>query len=109
MSLSDACAEFLEDLSSGSVNAKDAVKQLATAVERYGTAPWDYDLGEIAALREACTAVLAMPTGANASRARWLGAIVKLVVLAERVRAYHDTPSSAWAAQSNSDQTSRVH
>jgi hypothetical protein len=53
---------------------------------------WDYDSKEIEALRDACGAFLDMPSGANASRDRWVAALVRLVVLAEQTRAFHDTP-----------------
>jgi hypothetical protein len=94
MALSDACAEFIEAPVEGELSHKPAVKWLAAEVESYDGEPWGYDRGEIEKLRDACATVLEIPSGATASRSAWLGALVRLVVLAEQVRAYHDTPPS---------------
>jgi hypothetical protein len=95
MALSDACGDFLSMLSEGNGAPKDAVRWLVKEVNGYDGEPWNYDRGEIPALREACNDFLASPAGASASRAVWLGALVRLVVLAEQTRAYHDTPPDA--------------
>jgi hypothetical protein len=59
--LTAACATFIDTLSEGSVDHKTAVKQLAAAI------------ADTADLQDAC-----------AARSVWLGARVRLVVLAER-------------------------
>ena len=88
MALSDACSEFLDALASGSADHEAVIKQLAAEIERYDDGKSYWGLAE---LREGCAAVLATPSATNL-RAVWLAALVRLVVLAEQVRAYHDQP-----------------
>ena len=78
------------------------VRRLLVEVERYKS--HGYAHGEIQMLQMACEAVLAAHPGGNWRRAR-LGSIVGLVILAEQVRAYHDTPHPRNAAWLGSEQT----
>jgi|HubBroStandDraft_6_1064221.scaffolds.fasta_scaffold382504_2 hypothetical protein len=80
----NACAVFLDTLSEGSADHKAAVKQLAAAV------------GDVADLQEACAAALATPSGSSSRRGPWRAALVRLVVLAERVRAANTPARPAW-------------
>ena len=104
MAVSDACADFLEDLANSLTEPKVLVRRLLVEVERYKS--HGYAHGEIQMLQMACEAVLAAHPGGNWRRAR-LGSIVGLVILAEQVRAYHDTPHPTNAAWLGSEQTPR--
>ena|SRR5256885_7920844 len=84
--------------------AKDARARLLVELKRYETESYGYALGEIPTLQTACDAVLATHPAGNWRRAR-LGSIVKLVILAEQVRAYHDTPHPRNAAWLGLEQT----
>ena len=87
MAVSDACADFLEDLANSLTEPKVLVRRLLVEVERYKS--HGYAHGEIQTLQTACEAVLTAHPAGNWRRAR-LGSIVRLVILAEQVRAYHD-------------------
>ena len=102
MALSDACAEFLEELANSLTEPKVLVRRLLFDVERCKGDGYVY--GEIEMLQAACAAVLTAHPGGNWRRAR-LGSIAKLVTLAEQVRAYHDTPHPRNAAWLGSEQT----
>jgi hypothetical protein len=102
MALSDVCADFLEELADSIIEPKVLVRRLLIEVERYNTQ--GYSLGEVETLRQACRAVLAAHPGGNWRRLR-LGSIVRLAILAEQVRAYHDTTQPASAAWLNTEQT----
>ena len=102
--LSDACAEFLADLENSLTEPKMLVRRLLVELKRYETESHGYAHGEIPTLQTACEAVLAAHPGGNWRRRR-LGSIVKLVILAEQVRAYHDTPHPRNAAWLGSEQT----
>ena len=104
MAVSDACADFLEDLANSLTEPKVLVRRLLVEVERYKS--HGYAHGEIQMLQTACEVVLAAHPAGNWRRAR-LGSIVGLVILAEQVRAYHDTPHPTNAAWLGSEQTSR--
>ena len=102
MAVSDACADFLEDLANSLTEPKVLVRRLLVEVERYKS--HGYAHGEIPTLRTTCEAVLAAHPAGNWRRRR-LGSIVGLVILAEQVRAYHDTPHPRNAAWLGSEQT----
>lgn len=92
MALSDAYADFLTALCDGEGSPKELVRELVKENDGYDGEPCDER--EITALREACRAFLAIPAGVNSPRKLWLAALVRLVMLAEQTRAYHDTPPS---------------
>src|SRR5438105_11713112 len=92
MAVSHACADFLEDLANSLTEPKVLVRRLLVEVERYKS--HGYAHGEIQMLQTACEAALAAHPGGNWRRLR-LGSIVRLVTLAEQVRAYHDSPLPA--------------
>ena len=104
MAVSDACADFLEDLANSLTEPKVLVRRLLVEVERYKS--HGYAHGEIQTLQTACEAVLTAHPAGNWRRAR-LGSIVRLAILAEQVRAYHDTPHPTNAAWLGSEQTPR--
>ena len=99
MALSDASAEFLEDLANSLTEPKALVRRLRDELSRYETESHSYAHGEIQMLQTACEAALATHPGGNWRRAR-LGSVVGLVILAEQVRASHDTPNPISAASS---------
>jgi hypothetical protein len=84
MALSDACGDFIAALSEGNAPHKVLVKKLFNAVDGF-----DVLVGN------ACCEVLDAPSGSNASRATWLAALTRLVILAEQTRVWHDTPPAA--------------
>src|SRR5436190_18330044 len=107
MAVSDACADFLEDLANSLTEPKVIVRRLMVELKRYKSG---YAHGEIQMLQTACEAVLTAHPGGNWRRAR-LGSIVRLAILAEQVCAYHDTPPShrANVAWFRSEQTPPLH
>ena len=102
MAVSDACADFLEDLANSLTEPKVLVRRLLVEVERYKS--HGYAHGGIQTLQTACEAVLTAHPAGNWRRVR-LGSIVRLAILAEQVRAYHDTPHPTNAAWLGSEQT----
>src|SRR5437762_10313850 len=102
--LSDACAEFLADLENSLTEPKMLVRRLLVELKRYETESYGYARGEIPTLQTACEAVLAAHPRGNWRRRR-LGSIARLVILAEQVRAYHDTPHPTAAAWRGEEQT----
>ena len=95
--LSDACGDFLEELANSLTEPKVLVRRLLVELDRYKSR--SYAHGEIQKLQTACEAALATHPGGNWRRAR-LGSVVGLVILAEQVRASHDTPNPISAASS---------
>jgi hypothetical protein len=88
MALSDACGDFIAALSEGTAPHKELIKKLHKEVFTYAS---DGDSrGEFLALETACLQAWGAPSSNTASRKAWLAPLIRLVVLAEQIRAFHD-------------------
>lgn|ERR1700724_3648168 len=94
MALSDICNDFIEELSEGRwFSHREVINQLLIAIVKEKDE--NGNTAELEALHSAAISAGIAPSSSNAGRSKWIAPLIRLVVLAEQLRAYHDMSPGA--------------